>query len=121
MMGPIRPMIAACLVCGMFMAFTARAESGRITFSGAIVAPTCATPVDMAALAADDRSSSRTYACGGRAQVAAGTADGVSSYALSVTRVGADETAGSPLLQYYAGYLAAAHGGDARMVTRTYQ
>jgi hypothetical protein len=121
MMGLIRPVVAACLVCGMFLAHPARAESGgRITFSGAIVVPTCAAPVAAATLANSGHSSSRTFICGDRSQAAAGTAD-ISSYELSVTQLGVDETTGSPLLQYYAGYLAAAHGGDARMVTRTYE
>lgn len=120
-MGLIRPVVVACLACGMLLALPARADGGgRITFSGAVVVPTCAAPVEAATLTGVHLSSSRNFTCGGHSQAVVETGD-VSSYQLSVTRLGVDETAGSPLLQYYVGYLSASHAGDARMVTRTYQ
>lgn len=117
MMGLIRPMVAACLICGMLLALPVRADGGRITFSGAIVVPTCSAPVEAAALAGSTLPSRRAFSCGSRSQAT----DDASTYELLVTHLGGGETTGSPLLQYFAGYLAASHAGDAWMVTRTYQ
>jgi hypothetical protein len=118
MVGLVRPVVAACLVCGMSLALPVRAESGRITFSGAIVVPTCATPAGPAAEIAGDAPASRSLACGGpqaRGRV------GTSVYRLSVTHLDKATTAGSPLLQYFVGYRAAMPAADARMITRTYE
>jgi hypothetical protein len=120
MMGPIRPVVAACLVCGMLLAFTARAESGRITFSGAVVVPTCAIPVAAAAETSGSVLAHRFSACGGRPQAASGH-DDAPAYALSVAHLNDAATTGSPLLQYFAGYLAPSHAADAEVVTRTYE
>ncbi|MDO1528963.1 hypothetical protein QMK61_09010 [Fulvimonas sp. R45] len=119
MMGLIRPVLAACLVCGMSLTFPARAESGRITFNGAIVVPTCAAPVEPEMEAARNVPASRSFACGGRAQ-ATGHAD-TSTYRLSVMRLDKAATAGSPLLQYFVDYRASMHAADAQLVTRTYE
>lgn len=117
MMGLIHPMVAACLMCGMFLALPAWAESGRITFSGAVVVPTCSVPVEATARAGSAPPSRRAFRCGNRSQA---TSD-ASTYELWVTHPGDDEITGSPLLQYFAGYLAASHIEDVRMVTRTYE
>lgn len=95
----------------------AHAGGGRITFSGAIVVPTCAVQDEAAAQTGGDFSSAEAVPCGGRSQ----PASSVSSYGLSVRSLGASETAGIPLLQYYADYFSALHAGSARIVTRTYQ
>lgn len=117
MMGLIRPMVAACLVCGLLGAGPAAAEGGRITFSGAVVVPTCAAQAESVAGTLPGRS----FVCGASPQVA-GHADTSSVYRLSVVRLDGTTTAGSPLLQYFVGYRASMHAADApQMVTRTYE
>jgi len=101
----------------LLSASDAHAGGGRITFSGAVVVPTCTGQAEAATLTGGDFSSADTVTCGGRSQ----TASDVSSYGLSVRSLGASESAGTPLLQYYADYFSASHAGGARIVTRTYQ
>lgn len=119
MMGLIHPMVAACLMCGMFLALPARAESGRITFSGAVVVPTCAVPVEAAAGTGGGITGGHAFVCAGRSQ-AERHAD-VSIYRLSVVHLDDAATVGSPLLRYFVGYRASMNAVDAQMVTRTYE
>ena len=119
MVGLIRPVIVACLGCGMLLALPAWAQGGRITFSGAIVVPTCTAPVETAAETVAGITDDHSFVCGGRSQ-AKSHAD-VSIYRLSVVRLDDTATVGSPLLQYYVGYRASMHAADMQMVTRIYE
>lgn len=47
--GSIRRMDAACLLCGLVGTGSAEAGGGRITFSGAVVVPTCNTSIEVIA------------------------------------------------------------------------
>jgi hypothetical protein len=114
MMGLIHPM-AACLICGMFLALPARAESGRITFSGAIVVPTCSSQFEPpAGGAVGDRP--HALKCG-----ASRGGAGRSNYRLTVTELDAAQAARNPLLQYFVGSRGATQMAGARMLTRTYE
>lgn len=118
MHGGHRWLACALSILAMLGAPGARAASGRITFSGAIVMPTCTAAVDVAQ-ADGEAIASRTYACGGRSQ---GTdPSDASMYQLSVVRLDEAKAAGSPLLRYFVGYRASMSAADARMVTQTYE
>ncbi|WP_329742278.1 hypothetical protein [Dyella sp. A6] len=119
MSSSIRLAIAACLVSGMLCAMPAKSQGGRITFSGAVVVATCTAPAESAALSAGAASSVHAFTCGGGVTLA--SASNASTYVLSVEHLAPATTVGSPLLHYYAGYLASAHVADATMVTRTYE
>lgn len=47
--GSIRRVAAACLLCGLVGTGSAEAGGGRITFSGAVVVPTCNTAAEVIA------------------------------------------------------------------------
>jgi hypothetical protein len=48
--------VAGCLSASTFVPFIADAQEGRITFSGAVVTPTCSVATPVIAMAADVRS-----------------------------------------------------------------
>lgn len=112
--------VAACLMCGMLIAFPACSQGDRIEFVGAVVVPTCTTPFDVTALAASKLPSVHAFTCGG-ARVQGVAAADASTYRLSVVRLDHATTAGFPLLRYFADYCATAHAAAAQMVTRTYE
>ena len=97
----------------------ARAEGGRINFTGAVVVPTCAAQSEVAVLAAGNSSAGHLYACGGHSE-GEGMAD-AATYVLSTQRLDDAAAAGTPLLQYLVGYRSAAHASAAQMMTRVYQ
>lgn len=120
MSSSIRLAVAACFACGMLCVLPAKAQSGRIIFSGAILTPTCTAPVDTsAAYAAGAATPVRSFSCG--AGESKGGSGNTSTYEVSVERLSPARTAGSPLLQYFTGYLASAHVAGAQMLTRTYE
>lgn len=115
MMGFIHPVLAACLTCGIFLSLPARAQGGRVTFSGAIVVPTCSSqlesPVGMVVSGPVQR-----FACG--------TSPGGavhSNYRLSVTELDATKVVSDPLLHYFAGSGGTSQVATTRMLTRTYE
>jgi hypothetical protein len=119
MMGLIHPMVAACLVCGMLLARPAQAESGgRITFSGAIVVPTCATE-----LSPEERAKPAGMlwvTCGGSDSSRAGRSS-VAHYASSAVSLDKAWGAGNPLLDYFIKHAALAEETEAVLVTRVYE
>jgi hypothetical protein len=118
MMGLIRPVITACLVCGMLGAGPAAAEGGRITFSGAVVVSTCATgPSAGEAASIPGRS---WVACDEGRSARAGRAD-VSRYRSSLVPLDGVEVAGNPLLGYFIGYMPSTERAKAGLVTRIYE
>lgn len=119
MSGLVRLTVATCLLSGLLYALPATAAGGRITFSGAVVVPTCVARSEFVVAMAGNISSDRSFICGVRPQ-ATGHAD-ASIYRLSVVALDGATMAGSQLVQYYAGYRASMHAADAQMVTRTYE
>lgn len=122
MPGSLCTVLAGCLVASVFGATAARAATGRIMFSGAVVEPTCSAVDAGAAVMASPRSGgavvSRRFTCG-----SAGTAtDTARSYSLQV--VSLDTAAsGDHLLDYFAGYINAVDQGraKARLVIQTFE
>lgn len=122
MNGSTRVMVLAGLLCGLLAAGPAAADGGRITFSGAVVVPTCTIREPSIATAATDSHAfvTRRLTCGGHLPVTSGSAD-AASYGLSVVSLNGAQAEGNPLLEYFTGYLASDHVADATMVTRTYE
>lgn len=108
--------------CAMALAMGvtfARADAGSISFSGAVVEPTCtvvasdgiASPQGAGVARPDLRS------CGSTAS------DAGQTYTRSVVQLDAASVARDRLLNYYAGYAGAGAAGqpDVRLVVRTYE
>lgn len=100
----------------------ARADGGTITFSGAVVAPTCA--VNAARISAVPprprpypAPTSQRFACG-QTDVAA---DAGRVYALTEVSLDAFNIDGDRVLAYFANYLGAAGVSGAKLVTQTYE
>jgi len=103
---------------GSFMALamsSAWAGGGRITFSGAVVTPTCVSAHESSVFASTPH---QRFACDGAATAASRNP---SAYEFSVARLEQERITGDPLLAYFAGYLPPVARGTARLVTRTYQ
>lgn len=100
-----------CMVAGLAATPSVHAASMRISFSGAIVEPTCsASLADIQRLA----SGSAAHATCGAAQDASASR----AYRLTVAQL----QPGAPdrLLNYFVGYLQNAGQADARLVTQVY-
>lgn len=100
-----------CMVAGLVGAPVAHAASVRISFSGAIVEPTCST----------SQAQIQQVATGSVTHAACGTAQDASAsraYQLSVAQL----QPGAPdrLLNYFVGYLQSAGQTDVRLVTQVY-
>lgn len=108
--------IALAMLAGMS---GAKAETGRIVFSGAVVVPTCTAGLDSAVAMASKPISDRSFICGVPSQ-ATGHVD-ASIYRFSVVLLDDATIAGSPLLQYFIGYRVSMHAADAKLVTRIYE
>lgn len=91
------------------------AAGGRITFSGAVVAPTCVSAGESSTVAPTPH---QRFACDG---AATGASRNSSAYELSVARLEQERITGDPLLAYFTGYLPPVTRGAARLITRTYQ
>ena len=110
------------LALALVAAFSvAEAGNGRISFSGAVVEPTCTVTehqlaVSLAAQAANAHATQRLV-CGRTAT------DAGRFYARTVVDLDADAVANSRLLDYFAGYAnaGAADGKGAKLVVRTYE
>ncbi|MDE2306792.1 MAG: hypothetical protein KGJ97_00720 [Xanthomonadaceae bacterium] len=112
-------LLAGCILATIFGTATARAATGRIAFSGAVVAPTCAAPIDVSTTVQPGQSqSSGRYVCGS----AGAAADAGRSYSVTVASLGPSTTS-DRLLNYFAGYVGAAGIGQAnpKLVTQTYE
>ena len=116
-------LLAGCILATIFGTSTARAASGRIAFSGAIVAPTCAASeaphigVATTAQPGQNQTSGR-FVCGSAGAVA----DAGRSYSVTVASLGASTT-GDRLLNYFTGYVNAAGIGQAspKLVTQIFE
>ncbi|MEO5831720.1 MAG: hypothetical protein ABIQ36_14240 [Rhodanobacter sp.] len=119
MSGWVRLTVAMCVLSGLLYALPATATDGRITFSGAVVVPTCVARSEFVEAMAGNVPSEGSFICGVQSQATV-PAD-ASTYRLSVVDLDGATMAGNQLLQYYAGYRASMHAADAQMVTRTYE
>lgn len=119
MSSSIRLAVAACFACGMLCALPARAQSGRITFTGAVVVPTCTAQVDDTPSYAGGIPSARYFSCS--EDQSSTDRNNASTYEVSVKPLDPATMAGSPLLQYFTSYLASTHVAGAQMLTRTYE
>jgi type 1 fimbria pilin len=99
---------------------TARAAEGRIEFSGAVLAPTCAASVARidALLALQDNGSAQ-IACQG---AGAGTPAAPTTYSLTVSSIDTKSAGNNQLLTYFLGYAHAAGkaGTQPALVTQVF-
>lgn len=112
-----RTLMVGGLLAALALASPAHAADGRISFSGAIVEPTCAVSTgDVAWLVSGASTGAVTasYRSCDRAQAGANA-----GYELAVSTLSADRQA-DQLLSYFVGY-ARANGFTAHLVTQTYQ
>lgn len=113
--------LAGCVLAVILAVPNAQADSGRMTFSGAIVESTCSTndaditTTQHAGYAPD----AQRHACGGANSVA----DAGRSYAVAVISLDPATTGRDPLLHYFAGYLGSVgvQVTAAKLVVRTYE
>ena len=121
MTGQFCTVLAGCVFAMIFGTSTARAASGRIVFSGVIVAPTCSISDASAAAAISSRAglslASRHFTCGRPGTVA----DSGRSYTATVATLGYSATS-NRLLNYFTGYVLAADptSTSAKLVTETF-
>jgi len=108
----MRRIVAAAGMVALAMATSpAHADGGSITFSGAIVEPTCS--VGAGRIGEAQRLGARHYRCTEQADATPGQA--AQSYVLSVTQGGV--LASDRLIGYFAGYLNA----EPKLVSQTYE
>lgn len=95
----------------------ARADSGTIGFSGAVVEPTCSVAASAAATATEGGATPA-----GQDHLSCGrtSADAGSSYTRNVLELNARAVAANRLLSYYAGYAGSNGEGRVKLVVRTY-
>lgn len=118
MAGPLfSTLLAGCFCAAMLGASSAKAADGRITFSGAVVEPTC-TASGESLQNPEFAAASRRLACGSATDIATGSA---SSYVLVVAALNGSGSTGDRLLDYFVGYLPPLARNEARLVTRTYE
>ena len=106
----VLPRLVCAALC-LCAAGGVRAGEGRISFSGAVVEPTCA--IDTSAFAAPVGAAATRHACGATADVQG------SRYASRVVAVSGAALATDPLLGYFASY-APAGAAATRVVVQTY-
>lgn len=95
------------------------AADGRVTFSGAVVEPTCAPAINgMPSPESSEASSTMRFGCGAGP---AGSAASGQMFERTVTRLAANEAI--PVLKYFSDYVAASQPGTERpvLVTQTYE
>jgi len=114
-------LLAGCILATIFGTSTARAASGRIAFSGAVVAPTCSVSDTRINLTASPQpglgTSPHRFACGSADTVAdAGRTYALTEVSLDTAAIGNDR-----VLAYFAGYLSATGVADAKLVTQTFE
>ena len=108
--------VSLLLLCALALgaAAPARAEGGRIAFSGAVLAPTCAAAG--VARTGDGRTDAAAMVCDRTGS------DPGRTYARQVVSLDAAHVANDPLLGYFAGYMKAEGpaAGAPKLVVRTY-
>lgn len=108
--------LMGCLGAALFGAPSAQAAGGQISFSGAVVEPTCALNTAELTLATSDYA----HACAS-ANHGAATQGGSRLYDLTVRPLDSGPI-GDRLLAYFDGYMSAAGQGDRlSLVTQTYE
>jgi hypothetical protein len=123
MAGPFFTVLAGCVLSLAFGIPSARGRGGLLQFSGAVVAPTCASVDVRSLMAASNQPGQDTvphqFACAG----ADGVADVARSYVQTVTALDAAAAGGDRVLAYFAGYAGVAGhaAGGALVVTRSFQ
>lgn len=112
--------LAGCLLAMVFGSMTARAAEGRIQFSGAVLAPTCAASVArIDALLAHQDDGSAQIACQG---AGASAPAAPTTYSLTVSSIDAESAGSNQLLTYFLGYANAAGkaGTQPALVTQVF-
>jgi type 1 fimbria pilin len=115
-------LLAMCLCATTFIPSTAVAASGRITFSGAIVEPTCSVSTADSAAAAADLSPAEVHmkrlTCN-KSSNANGAASAI--YALTVTRLSGSLS--DQVLKYFDAYVKAGRSdvADPVLLTQIYE
>ncbi|MGO4504327.1 MULTISPECIES: hypothetical protein [unclassified Dyella] len=125
MKGWIRKTWMGCVVAVSLGVPVAHADGGTITFSGAVVAPTCAASSEsMTAMlpAQQAATSRRRLECGGDGLPGTASHAFPSSYTLTVEPLESSSLSADRLIGYFSGYVKASGHADARMnlVTQAY-
>lgn len=110
--------VSGCVVLMLAGMAGANAASSHITFSGAVLEPTCSTEIaDVDRVQRLDGSASDRLTCGGTPASSGGT------YSRVVTSLNAATVANDRLLDYFVSYanMEGAGGTGARLVVRTYE
>ena len=117
MKGWIRRTWLGCVVALTLGAPLAYADGGTITFSGAVVTPTCS--VDSGGTSTLPVSGTR-FGCGGAA--ASFSTQSPQAYTVSVEPLGSSSLSTDRLITYFSGYVRASVPGDTHMqlVTQAY-
>jgi len=113
-------LLAGCILATIFGTSTARAASGRIAFSGAVVAPTCvASEAHIGAVALGQNKTSGWLVCGNPATAT----DAGRVYSVTVASLDSTTLPHDRLLGYFSGYAKASgiDGIKARLVTQTFE
>lgn len=115
MKGRFGAVLAGCLLALVFGSSTAWAADGRIQFSGAVLAPTCAASVAWidALLAHPDNTiaGSTPIACAGGS---ASASTEPTTYSLTVSSIDTKSAGNNQLLTYFLGYVNAAENTETR-------
>ncbi|WP_143109334.1 hypothetical protein [Dyella sp. OK004] len=111
----IRKTLAGCAIALTMASLPVWADGGLITFSGAIVEPTCSVGLQRIDAAEASAHPSQRYSCSERAGTTSGLA--AQSYALSVGTTSETPLASDPLIVYFANYL----NVQPKLVTQTYE
>lgn len=98
---------------------SAKAATGHIVFSGAVLEPTCST--ESAHVDSANPSRSVEGLVQGRSTCRQTPTDPGRSYSRTVVRLDATTIANDRLLDYFAGYANAESGVQAKLVVRTYE
>jgi type 1 fimbria pilin len=117
MKGRFGAVLAGCLLAMVLGSTTARAAEGRIEFSGAVLAPTCAASVArIDALLAHQDDGSAQIACQGAG------ASAPTTYSLTVSSIDTKSAGNNQLLTYFLGYAHAAGkaGTQPALVTQVF-
>lgn len=115
-----RIMWAGCTLAMIVGSTSVRADGGSISFSGAVVEPTCSisdTRMDVASTRSNASGPSQRFACGS----ADTAADAGRVYALTEVKLDAAAIGNDRVLAYFADYLGDAGLADARLVTQTFE
>jgi len=112
MRGLIRKTLAGCAVALVMASFPVWADGGLVTFSGAVVEPTCSVGLQRVDAA---ETSAQRYSCSERAGTTSRRA--AQSYVLSVDPTSETPLASDPLIVYFANYLSV----PPKLVTQTYE